>query len=98
MGSDGREVQEIERQTQLRVALALDRLPDLVGESVERAVRRVMADPKLTADFWEAGYKELEKHAGTSIAQALGRRLWNLLLTAAIGAVLAWSVITGRVK
>jgi hypothetical protein len=89
---------EIERQTQLRVSLAIDRLPELVGEAVERAVRRAMADEKLRADFWAAGYKELEKHAGTSISQALGRRMWNLLLTAAIGAVLAWSVITGRVK
>ena len=52
---------------------------------------------RVTVD-WEQGYRELEKHAGTNAAQWLGRRLWNILITAAFAAALAWVIMTGRIK
>jgi len=89
---------EIERRTQVRVAEAIERLPKLIGTEVEASIRRALADEKLRAEFWEAGYIELEKHAGTNAAQWLGRRLINILITAALAASIAWVVMTGRIK
>lgn len=89
---------EIERRAQERVARAIERMPELVGEAVERGIRRTVNDPELRATFWRAGYEELEKHAGTNAAQWLGRRLWNILITATIAGAIAWAVMTGRIK
>jgi hypothetical protein len=89
---------EIERRAQERVAMAVHGLPDQLEHSVERALRRVLSDPKLREEFWAQGYVELEKHAGTNAAQWLGRRLWNIFVTSVVAAVLAWIVVTGRLK
>ena len=90
---------EIERETQRRVARAIADLPPLIESATERAVRKALADTpiKVLVD-WEQGYKELECHAGTNAAQWLGRRLWNIILTAAITGAIAWLVMTGRLK
>jgi hypothetical protein len=92
---------EIERLAQQRVAELLDvntMLPDMLATSVERAMRRVLADEQIRREFWAAGYRELEAHAGTNVAQWIGRRLMNILITAAVAGTLAWVVMTGRVK
>jgi len=73
-----------------------DDLPDLLAEAVERGMRKVLADEKLRDEFWRSGYEELEKHAGTNVAQWLGRRLLNIVITAAVAGVLAWAVMTGK--
>ena len=99
--TDGQKEDEIERRAQQRVAQLLDNnstLPSMLESSVERAFRKVLSDSELRRQFWEAGYFELEKHAGTNAAQWLGRRLVNILITAAVAGVLAWVVMTGRVK
>jgi hypothetical protein len=92
---------EIEKRAQQRYAQLLDGntvLPDLVSSSVERAMRRVLSDETIRRDFWAAGYRELEQHAGTNVAQWIGRRLVNIMITAAVAGMLAWVVMTGRVK
>jgi hypothetical protein len=93
---------EVERRAQQRVVQLLDSntlLPDLIATAVERALRRVMADEDLRAKYWEAGYQEFEKHAGRSFSQAIGRRLLNMLVTAALGAAIVWwAVIDSRGK
>lgn len=73
-------------------------LPDMLAEAVERGLRRVLADEKLRDEFWRAGYEELEKHAGTNVAQWIGRRLLNIVITALVAGVLAWAVMTGQHK
>ena len=98
MQTDEQKEDEIERRTQHRVASALHSIPDQMEQSVERALRRVLSDDVLREKFWEQGYKELEKHAGTNAAQWLGKRIWNLVITATVAAVLAWVVVTGKVK
>ena len=90
---------EIELRAQKRAAQLLDAaLPEIVASSVETAMRRVLSDTSLREDFWKAGYQELEKHAGTNIAQWLGRRLINIIITATVAGVLAWIVMTGKLK
>ena len=89
---------EIERRAQQRVADALEGVPDLMERAVERGLRRVLDDPAIQARFWERGYKELEAHAGTNAAQWLGRRIVNIIVTAAVAGLLAWVVMTGRLK
>jgi alpha-L-fucosidase len=89
---------EIERRTQERVAAALEGVPELMTRAVEQGLRRVIEDPAVQTRFWESGYKELEKHAGSNAAQWLGRRMMNIVITAAIAGFLAWIVMTGRLK
>ena len=96
--SDEQKEAEIERRAQERIADALHGMPEYMEQSVERAMRKVLSDAKLREEFWEQGYRELEKHAGTNAAQWLGRRMWNMVLTAAIAAAIAWVVMTGRLK
>lgn len=73
-----------------------DELASLLADAVERGLRRVLNDEQLRDEFWRAGYVELEKHAGTNVAQWLGRRLLNIVITAAVAGVLAWAVMTGK--
>ena len=98
--TDEQKEAEIERRAQERVARALADLPPLIERATETAVRRALADgPSIRVSVdWEAGYRELEKHAGENAAQWLGRRLWNILITAAIAGAIAWLVMTGRIK
>ena len=96
--TDEQKEAEIERRTQDRVAAAVQSIPNELEKSVERAMRNVLSDVRLREQFWEQGYRELEKHAGSNAAQWLGRRLWNIVLTAAIAAAIAWVVMTGRLK
>jgi hypothetical protein len=99
--TDEQKEAEIERRAQQRVAQLLDAntlLPDIIAASVERAMRRVMSDQTLREDFWRSGYVELEKHAGTNAANWLGRRIVNIVVTAAVAGLLAWAVMTGKAK
>ena len=96
--TDEQKEAEIERRTQDRVAAAVQSIPNELEKSVERAMRNVLSDVSLREQFWEQGYRELEKHAGSNAAQWLGRRLWNIVLTAAIAAAIAWVVMTGRLN
>ena len=90
---------EIERRAQERVARAIADLPPLIESATERAVRKALADtPIKVAVDWAQGYAQLERHAGANAAQWLGRRLWNIIITAAIAGAIAWVVMTGRLK
>jgi hypothetical protein len=70
----------------------------LTEAGFERALRRVLADEQLRKEFWAAGYSELEQHAGTNVAQWLGRRIVNIIVTAAVAGLLSWLVFSGRIK
>jgi len=99
--SDEQREAEIERRVQERVARALQQdntLSAMIEGGVERAFRRVLSDENLRAEFWAQGYKELEQHAGTNVAQWLGRRIINIVITAAVAGMLAWFVMSGRFK
>jgi hypothetical protein len=96
--TDEQREHSIEREVQRRVSNALDGAPDLMAAAVERGMRRVIDDPDVQARFWEHGYRELEKHAGTNAAQWLGRRLWNIVITAAFAAAIAWVALVGKNK
>jgi hypothetical protein len=99
--TDDQREEEVERRAQQRVAQLLDSnttLPDIISQSVEKALRRVINDEGLRRQFWEDGYKQLESHAGTNAAQWLGRRIWNIIVTAAVAAVLAWAAFSARDK
>ena len=90
---------EIERRVQERMALAIQHdttLPSMIEAGVERALRRVLSDDGLRQQFWEQGYRELEKHAGTNAAQWIGRRIINIIVVASVAGLLAFFVITGR--
>ena len=89
---------EVERRTQERVALAIESIPDALSEAVERALRRVLDDEQRQKAFWAAGYQEFEKHAGTNVAQWIGRRVINIIVSAAVVGLLAWAVVTGKHK
>ena len=91
--------EEIERRTQARLAHVINNLPPLIETAAERAVRKVLSDTpiKVSVD-WEQGYKELERHAGTSMAQAIGRRIVNWIVGAALAAAIGWAVFKGGVK
>jgi hypothetical protein len=89
---------EIERRAQKRVAVMIDGLPDLIADAVERAHRRVMTDPELRAAFWRAGYEEFEKHAGSALAQYIGRKVIHILLAAALAGAITWAVVNGKFK
>ncbi|MEY2690284.1 MAG: hypothetical protein RL375_4484, partial [Pseudomonadota bacterium] len=73
---------EIERRAQQRVASMIEGLPALIADAVERAHRRVLTDPEIRGAFWKAGYDELEKHAGTALAQYIGKKVIHILLAA----------------
>lgn len=90
--------QEIERRAQDRLAQLIDGIPVMLERSVERGLRKAIDDPELQARFWERGYAELERHAGTNAMQWLGRRIWNMVITAAVAAALAWAVVSGKAK
>jgi hypothetical protein len=99
--TDAEREAEIERRAQERVAQAIEHdttLPAMIEQGVERALRRVLSDDDLGKRFWEQGYRELERHAGVNAAQWIGRRVANILITALVAAVLAWAVMTGRLK
>lgn len=97
--TDEQKEAEIERRTQDRIAHALADLPPLIERATESAVRKALADTSIRVSVdWEQGYRELERHAGSNVAQWLGRRMWNIFLTAVIAAALAWVVMTGRLK
>jgi len=97
--TDDEREREIERRAQIRVASALDGLPDLIEHATERAVRKALSDTPIQVSVdWEQGYRELEKHAGTNVSQWLGRRMINILITAALAAAIAWVVMTGGLK
>jgi hypothetical protein len=70
----------------------------MLAIAVERGIRRALDDTQLREDFWRGGYQELEKHAGTNVAQWLGRRVLNMVITACVAGVLAWVVMTGQHK
>jgi hypothetical protein len=89
---------EIERRTQERVAIMIDSLPSLIADAVERAHRRVMTDPELRAAFWKAGYEEFEKHAGSALAQYIGKKVIHILLAAALAGAITWAVVNGKFK
>jgi capsular polysaccharide biosynthesis protein len=97
--TDDQREAEIERRAQERVVQLLDAnstVPDMIAVSVERAMRRVLNDEELRRQFWAAGYRELEQHAGTNAAQWIGRRIINIVIVATVAGVLAWFVVTGR--
>jgi hypothetical protein len=90
--------EEVERRVQLRVGDAIEAMPDAISKAVEAGMRRALSDEQLRKDFWAAGYRELEQHAGSSATQWLGRRIANIIITAAVAGILAWVVMSGRVK
>ena len=92
---------DIERRVQERMAQMLDNnsmLPDMLASSVERAIRRVLADPETARQFWAGGYEELSRHAGNNASQWVGRRLLTTLILAVVTAGLIWLVKTGALK
>jgi len=89
---------EIERRSQERVAAMIEGLPALIAEAVERAHRRVLTDPELRGAFWKAGYEELEKHAGSALAQYIGKKVIHILLAAGVAAAITWAVVNGKFK
>lgn len=96
--TDEQREEEIELRAQRRVAAALDGVPEMMAHAVEQGLRRVLDDPTVQSRFWSRGYEELEKHAGTNAAQWLGRRIINIVITAAVVGLLTWVVMTGRLK
>jgi UDP:flavonoid glycosyltransferase YjiC (YdhE family) len=93
------EESDAERLLRISKILGDAMLPELLAASVERALRRVLNDEEMRRAFWEAGYRELERHAGANAARWLGERLWNMFVTAVVAASLAWMVVmSGRVK
>lgn len=95
---DARIQAEIERRVQERMAVVIAGMPEALERAVERGIAKALDDPERQARYWARGYEELEKHAGMNAAQWLGRRLWNIVITAAIAAMLAWVAMTGRGK
>ena len=69
-----------------------------IEEAVERAFRRVLSDPQIRSQFWEAGYLELSKHASNGASQWIGRRLLVAVVWAGVGAGLTWLVKSGAIK
>lgn len=89
---------EIERRTQERVAGMIEGLPQLIADAVERAHRRVLTDPEIRGAFWKAGYEELEKHAGSALAQYIGKKVIHILLAAGVAAAITWAVMNGKFR
>ena len=92
---------EVERRVQERVALAIQHdttLPAMIEQGVERALRRVLTDDQLRAQFWAEGYKHLETHVGTNAAQWIGRRIINIIVVGSVAGLLAFFIMTGRAK
>jgi hypothetical protein len=89
---------EIELRAQERMALMINNLPELIEGAVERAHRRVLTDHELRAAFWKAGYEEFEKHAGSALAQYIGKKVIHILLAAALAASVTWAVMNGKFK
>ena len=92
---------DIERRVQERVAKLLDNnsmLPEMIGGSVERALRRVLSDQELARQFWARGYEELSNHAGNGASQWIGRRLLTTAVLAVTTAGIVWLVKTGALK
>lgn len=87
---------EIERRAQERISAAVEGIPEALSRAVEQGLRRVLADEAVRKDFWAAGYRELEQHAGSNVAQWVGRRVVNIIVAAAFAAVLAWAVLWER--
>ncbi len=92
---------DIERRVQERMAQLLDNnsmLPEMIAGSVERAIRRALADPEMSRQFWAAGYEELSRHAGNNASQWVGKRLLTALIVALTTAGFVWLVKTGALK
>ena len=92
---------ETERRVQERIAQMLDNnsmLPEMIAASVERALRRVLSDPELRRQFWEAGYRELTEHAGNNASQWVGKRLLTSAILALTTALIVWLVRSGNLK
>lgn len=75
-----------------------EQLVDTIATSVERAMRRVIADPELTRKFWEQGYQELASHASNGASQWIGRRILTAIVVAVVTAGIVWLVKTGQLK
>ena len=72
--------------------------PTEIEQALERALRRVLSDSQLRAQFWEAGYVELSKHASNGASQWIGKRLLVAVVWAGVGAGLTWLVKSGAIK
>lgn len=75
-----------------------DTTTDQIEAAIERAFRRVLSDPELRKQFWEAGYRELAAHASDGASQWVGRRLLVAVVWAGIGAGLTYLVKSGAIK
>lgn len=62
-----------------------------MAEAMEIAMRKVLSDPEVRADYWKAGWEELSKHATDAGTQWVGRRI----VSAIGGALLAFSLWLG---
>lgn len=69
-----------------------------ITDAVEQAIRRVLSDPEVRADFWSNGYQHLSTHASNGASQWIGKRLLISLVWAAVGAGIAWLVKSGAIK
>lgn len=91
----------IERETQRRVASAIEGVPEMVAHAVEQALqrtaavnaaaigqelRKLVADTELMAQI--AGH--FQTHVLRSWKEWLGGKVWNFILTVSFGALLAW--------
>jgi hypothetical protein len=81
-----------DRLTELRAAIDGD--PERMRGVIVDALREAATDPTIT----RAIYETMARHAGDSLAQAIGRRVLTALTVLCVAAVMAWSLITGHVK
>ena len=68
-----------------------------IEQAVERALRRILCNPKTLAEYWATGYAELEKHASDKVIKLIGRYIWNIVLTGAIAGMVTWVVTNGKI-
>jgi len=71
---------------------------DEIEQAVETALRRVLADKELRAQFWKDGYIEFVSHAGNNASQWFGKRILTAIIAAIVTTGLIWLVKIGGIK
>lgn len=85
-----------------KLRVSMDALPDKVATSmravIDDALLDFVDDDDRLERFWEHGYEQLSKHAGTNASMWVGKRIIIALATAAFVLSITWLVQSGNLK
>ena len=91
---------DVERLTELIMSVS-DRITDMHGampDLMRQAIHSGIKDATNDKDIMRSVYENMTKHASSSFAEYIGRRVITAFAVLAVSAALAWAFITGQFK